>query len=164
MSWIVANILPHSATHAQPFAGVCIPGFFCCFLLTKVSIDTIILEAMIRPSKKELFNKLKQARKAVCEGSVFLIDQSIIAADAIDLNYPIADLENVLSQLLGEINPVWYAGTHPPQRSYESEIKGLELFAFRWASKRFGCDMYLKFALNQGHMWLVSLHIDRKKP
>ena len=131
--------------------------------MTKVSIDTIIYEVMIRPSKKELFNKLKQAQKAVCEGSVFLIDQTIIAADAIDLNYPIADLGNVLSQLLSEINPTFYVGTHRPQRSYESEIEGLELFAFRWASKRFGCDTYLKYAINQGRMWLVSLHMDRKK-
>lgn len=134
------------------------------FLLTKVSIDTIIWETMMRPSKKELFNKLKQARKAVDEGSVFLTNQEIIAADAIELNYPISDLEKVLLCLLGEIDPNCYAGTHPPQRSYEPEIKGLELFAFRWTSKRFGCDIYLKFSINKGQIWLVSLHVDRKKP
>jgi len=136
----------------------------CYFLLTKVSIDTIIEEVMIRPSKKELFNKLKQARKAVIEGFVFLIDQEIIAVDAIELNFPIADLEKVLLCLLGEIGPDCYAGTYPPHKSYKPEIKGFELFAFRWASKRFGCETYLKFAINKGQIWLVSLHLDRKKP
>ena len=59
----VVNILLHSATHAQPFAWVA----NMIFLLTKVSIDTIMCEVIMRPSKKELINKLKEAKKAVSE-------------------------------------------------------------------------------------------------
>jgi len=40
---------------------------------------------MIRPSKKELFRKLRDAKEAVKKGNIFLIDQDVIAEDAIEL-------------------------------------------------------------------------------
>jgi hypothetical protein len=40
---------------------------------------------------------------------------------------------------------------------------GKELFAFRWVSKRFGCNAYLKFALKEDNFYLVSLHQHRQK-
>jgi len=117
---------------------------------------------MQRPSHKELYNKIREARKAVASESVLLIEQDAIAQDAIDLEYDIGDdLFDVLSELLDETSPKHYAGTRPPQRSYEREIEGLELFAFVVESSRFKCRIYYKFTLAEGAFWLLSLHQDR---
>ncbi len=117
---------------------------------------------MKRPSHKELFNKIREAKKAVASGSVLLLEQGAIAQDAMDLEYDIGDeLLDVLVGLLNETTPVNYAGTRPPQRSYEREIEGLELFAFAVESSRFKCRVYYKFALAEGTLWLLSLHQDR---
>ena len=117
---------------------------------------------MQRPSHKELHNKIREARKVVASGSVLLLEQNAIAQDAIDLEYDIGDeLFDVLSELLNETSPNHYAGSRPPQRSYERELEGLELFAFAVESSRFNCRVYYKFALAEGAFWLLSLHQDR---
>jgi len=117
---------------------------------------------MKRPSHKELFGKLRDAKAAVQNGDVFLIDQDVIAEDAIELGYDIgSELLEVLTELLEETSLNHYAGFRPPQRSYKSEIEGLELFPFVVESPRFKCRLYFKFALNAGSLWLVSLHQDR---
>ena len=46
---------------------------------------------MERPSNKELFGKLRDAKAAVQDGDVFLIDQVVNAKDAIELGYDIGD-------------------------------------------------------------------------
>lgn len=117
---------------------------------------------MLRPSNKELFGKLRDARAAVQRGHIFLIDQDVIAEDAIELDYDIGDeLQAVLAALLDETTVHHYAGARPPQKSYKPEIEGLDLFPFAVESRRFACRVYFKFALIQGSLWLVSLHQDR---
>lgn len=117
---------------------------------------------MQRPSNRELFAKLRDARAAVKNGIFFLIDQEIIAEDAIELGYDISDeLQQVLAELLDETTLHHYAGSRPPQKSYMQDIEGLELFAFVVESRRFACRVYFKFALVEGSLWLVSLHQDR---
>ena len=126
--------------------------------LTKVSIDT----TMNRPSDKELFDKLRQALVAAQNRQVLLIDQDTLAEDAIELGYSIEEeLLEVLIELLNETDQGDYAGSRPPQRSYKDEIQDLELFPFSPHSTRFGCRVYLKFAISSGSIWLVSLHKDR---
>jgi hypothetical protein len=117
---------------------------------------------MQRPSNKELFGKLRDARAAVQHGHIFIIDQDVIAEDAIELDYDMGDeLQQVLVELLDETTVHHYAGSRPPQKSYKQEIEGLELFAFVVESCRFACRVYFKFALIEGSLWLVSLHQDR---
>lgn len=117
---------------------------------------------MKRPSHKELFGKLRSAREAVKNRRVALLNQMALAADAIELDYSIElELEAVLSDLLDEAAPTHYTGSRPPQRSYEQDIQGLELFAFTVESQRFKCRIYFKFALQDAVFWLVSLHQDR---
>lgn len=117
---------------------------------------------MNRPSHKELFGKLRSARQAIEKGQVALLNQLALATDAIELGYSIeTELNAVLIELLEETTPVNYTGTRPPQRSYEQDIQGLELFAFNVESKRFKCRVYLKFAMAGEVLWLVSLHQDR---
>ena len=117
---------------------------------------------MQRPSNKELFGKLRDARAAVRNKDVFLINQDVIAEDAMELGYDVgSELLEVLSELLEGTSPSHYAGSHPPQKSYKGEIEGLELFSFALESTRFKCRVYFKFALSGGSFWLVSLHQDR---
>jgi len=117
---------------------------------------------MKRPSYKELNNKIHQAREAVLESRIYILDPEIIAADALEIGYLVEDISNVLYDILNEITPSNYAGQRPPQLSYEDKIKGCELFAFKWESRRFGCELYLKFVLKESLMWLVSFHQHRK--
>ena len=74
------------------------------------------------------------------------------------------ELPALLIGLLEEIeaaNPLnCYAGMRPPQRSYEPEIRGQELWAYSWESERCGKPMYLKFALKQGRYLYVDCHED----
>ena len=117
---------------------------------------------MTRPSHKELFGKLRLAQEAVKNGRIALLNQLALAADAIELDYSIElELEAILSELLEGAVPGHYTGSRPPQRSYDQDIKGLELFAFLVQSKRFKCRIYFKFALQDEMLWLVSLHQDR---
>lgn len=90
------------------------------------------------------------------------MNQVSLAADAVELDYDIElDLVKVLMELLDAASPSDYTGSRPPQRSYEQDIQGLELFAFTVTSRRFKCRVYLKFVVAQGWFWLVSLHPDR---
>lgn len=91
-----------------------------------------------------------------------LLEQDAIVQDAIDLGYDVGDeLIDVLTGLVNETAPAHYAGARPPQRSYEREIEGLELFPFVVESSRFKCRIYYKFLITEGVLWLVSLHQDR---
>ena len=119
---------------------------------------------MKRPSHKELYNKIRGAKEAVSSGLVNIINQEVIACDALELDYLIeSDLLNVLSSLLGEISPDNYVGKKPPEKSYEHKIQNMDLFAFRMDSSWFKCKVYLKFALYDGELWLVSLHQHRER-
>ena len=117
---------------------------------------------MERPSHKELYNKLREARMAVSKGLISLLNQDIIAADAIELEYSIeTKLIPILQELLDYTTPGHYAGSRPPQKSYEREIEGLDLFSFVADCSRLKCRVYYKFALVEGRLWLVSMHQDR---
>jgi hypothetical protein len=117
---------------------------------------------MERPSNKELHNKLREAGIAISKGLISLLNQDIIAADAIELEYTIGtELIPILQELLDYTTPDHYAGSRPPQKSYEREIKGLDLFPFVADCHRLKCRVYYKFALVEGRLWLVSLHQDR---
>lgn len=120
-------------------------------------------DLMGRPSNKELFNKIKQGKESVTQGNILSIDSDVVAADAIELGYQIANLKTILYQLLDEVKIEHYVGAHPPRKSYEPTIKNCELFEFKWKSKKFGHDLYLKYCLKGGTFYLVSLHKDRPK-
>jgi hypothetical protein len=119
---------------------------------------------MSRPSHREIYKKIQEAKKEVSGGNVLIVNQESVAADALELGYLIeCELISILQKLLDATAPKHYAGSRPPKRSYEREIEGLELFAFVVESSRFKCRVYYKFALVAGFIWLVSLHQDRGK-
>jgi hypothetical protein len=115
---------------------------------------------MNRPTHKELSGKIRQARDFVTSGHVVVLNDIACACDALDLGY---DIESELQDVLTETGPEQYGGSRPPMRSYEEEIAGLDLFPFVIQSRRFGCAVYLKFALAEDVFWLVSLHKDREQ-
>ena len=116
---------------------------------------------MLRPTYHELDKKLVEARQAVAENRIRTLSPGVLAADAIELNYLMEELNHVLGGILEEASPENYAGTHPPQRSYEDKIKDRELFAFQLNSHYFDKAVYLKFVLIDGYVWIVSLHDSR---
>lgn len=116
-----------------------------------------------RPSYRELDRKLKQGREAAAAKRIRLVEPDIILADLLDLDYLVGDLVEDLPAVFREIKPTHYEGRRPPQKSYERDILGSELFAFRWPSRLFGRSMYLKFAVREKVLWVVSLHRDRSK-
>jgi hypothetical protein len=118
---------------------------------------------MGRPTHKEINRKIKQAKDAVSDNQFSILNPFIIATDALELGVNLQNILYILTDLLEEIIPSHYVGQHPPQRSYEDEIEGCELLAFRWLSKTLGCKVYLKFTIKGNRMWLVSLHEDRKE-
>ena len=127
-----------------------------------------VLSIMKRPTYKELDNKINDARNAVGQGWVNVINPEAVASDAFQLGYLLEELESTLQSLLDDIQPGHYVGSRPPSQSYENKIMDSELFAFRTSSRRFGCKVYLKFTLYDQFFWLISLHKNRnntgKKP
>jgi hypothetical protein len=64
---------------------------------------------MNRPSHKELFGKLNEARKVVAQRQIALLNQLSLAADAVELDYDITlDLVTVLTELLDMASPQDY--------------------------------------------------------
>lgn len=118
---------------------------------------------MDRPSHKEINRKIKQAKEAVSGNQFSVLNPVIIAADALELGLNLQKISYILSGLLEEITSNDYVVQYPPQRSYEHDIEGYELLAFRWLSKTLGCRVCFKFTMKGNRMWLVSLHKDRKE-
>lgn len=119
-----------------------------------------------RPSHKELCGKVADALKALNCGRFLLGPLKHLSGDLEELQLAeAAELPQVLVELLNEIQregpATCYRGGRPPQRSYEEEIRGLELWAYSWHSQRFQKHMYLKFALKKECYIHVDCHGDR---
>jgi hypothetical protein len=119
-----------------------------------------------RPTNRELCNKVAEALDAIKAGRFTIGVTKHLSGDLAKLELESgADLPKLLLELLGEIQNVGpiecYAGTRPPQRSYEPEIQNLELWAYCWYSERLGREMYLKFALKKQMYIYVDCHASR---
>lgn len=119
-----------------------------------------------RPSPHEICKKVADALEALKGGRFTPALTKHLVGDLESLELDSADdLPDLLMEFLKEIqtaNPIHcYAGTKPPQRSYEEEIRNLELWAYSWHSARLGKQMYLKFAFRNQHYFYVDCHDDR---
>lgn len=123
---------------------------------------------MNRPTTKELFNKIRDARQAVASERIEIVEADAVAADAIELEYDLeTELKAILENFLDSISPQDYAGPRPPQKSYKDKIQGLDIFAFVLDSTYFKVAAYIKFAIAHETFWLVSLHknrLNKEKP
>ena len=101
-----------------------------------------------RPTTHELLKRLKEADEALSKGQARFVNVAKVVGELNDLDLlDSAQVWNLIRELLKEITPEHYTGSIPPQKSYESSIKGQELFAFSWTSQRLAKKMYLKFAV-----------------
>jgi hypothetical protein len=116
---------------------------------------------MRRPTYSEIQRKIKVAKESISKNNFSILKPKVVMSDVLGLGILMEELNPLLIDLLNEIRPEHYAGTYPPQRSYEEKIFQSELFAFRWESKRLGCMTYLKFTLRENRLWLISIHQDR---
>jgi len=99
---------------------------------------------------------------AVESGNVQLLNTLALLADADELGYLIDDdLNGLLMELLEKSSIDNYAGTKPPQKSYQQVVEGAELFAFVVEETSLNGAVYYKFSIVGGVLYLVSLHRDR---
>ena len=130
-----------------------------------VSNDTMIKTK--RPSKKEILNKIKQAKEIIKKGDIFILNKgNVFEDDAQELGYDIStELKILLLDLLESTEAKNYVGSHPPQRAYEQKIYKQELWAFKVKTDYFETDkeieVYYKFAIKSNTLFIVSLHKDR---
>jgi hypothetical protein len=84
-----------------------------------------------RPSNRELDLKLKAAKTALRAhpGLFANINKAVGELSALDVESP-NQVWKLIVELLEELSPKDYAGTRPPQKSYEKTVEGKELFAF----------------------------------
>jgi hypothetical protein len=129
--------------------------------------------ALERPSLKELWGKINEARALVQKSRWAPAFPEKLKADFDELEGALGietalpeDQMAILMQALTEIQAADYAGTRPPMRSYERATRSLEMFAFRWKSAHFNCKMYFKFSLGGAdkgrRAWVYSIHPHRE--
>jgi len=115
----------------------------------------IISHGPERPSQRELYKKLAEASSLIRAGKWFPANYDKLKPNFDDLERTfriettlVEDQTKVLVTALEEIRTEHYAGSRPPQKSYEPAAKGKDMFAFRWQSDFFTkTEMYLKFCL-----------------
>jgi len=115
-----------------------------------------------RPSKKEIYGKIAQAKDAIQNGKCLFGNPEKVVGELDDLELTTEDCWDCISNCLDEITSSDYAGKRPPDISYEKKIKNKELFAFSWASDYMGKKMYLKFVIRNEFFWYVSFHESKK--
>lgn len=116
----------------------------------------------LRPSSRELYKKLEEAKTALEERQGLFANPAKVVGELEALEIEdTAQVWNLIRELLEEILVEHYAGARPPMKAYEEAIANQELFAFSWWSKKMGKEMYLKFALKNGRYYYVSLHKSR---
>jgi hypothetical protein len=126
-----------------------------------------------RPSPKELWKKLKEAKSLVKNGKWFPVSPAKLQAnwDGIEEDFNIdttlaEDQIKILLTSLEEIKADDYCGFHPPEPSYEGDpnVKGQEMWAFCWDSPFFGnTRMYFKFCFTKSDessrkLGMLSIH------
>jgi hypothetical protein len=121
---------------------------------------------MERPSDRELFSKVNDALAAISSGKYQFLVYKHLVSDLEELGVTDEkELIDLVAKSLREIlaaRPAnCWTGGRPPARSYEPEIKNLELWAFAWNSAVCGRRMYLKFAIKRDVFIYVDCHADR---
>ncbi|MDJ0651439.1 MAG: hypothetical protein QNJ27_00255 [Simkaniaceae bacterium] len=117
---------------------------------------------MKRPTHREIDKRLKEAKKALQNGRVAFANPAKVVGELISLEIEqTEEIWEMVSKLINEIYPEHYKGARPPPKSYETKIKGHDLWAFVWHSPLLKQKMYVKFSIKNGHFYYVSLHEDK---
>lgn len=121
-----------------------------------------------RPSKREKHNKVKEAIAAIGNDACFRLLTKHVSMDDEAMGVSDEDkfwetLVELLEELLAADPVKCYAGGHPPQRSYEQDLKDMELWAYAWDSQVLGKKMYVKFCIKKGYYFHVDCHESQTK-
>ena len=120
-----------------------------------------IVESVKRPSSREIDKRIREARDALKSGFHMFSNPNKVVGELMDLDVATEDLWPLIGRLLDEIRIEDYAGQYPPKKNYEPLGTDCELWAFSWKSELLGKWMYLKFSVNSGWFYYVSLHESR---
>ncbi len=89
-----------------------------------------------RPSARELDKRLEEAKVCLKERKGLFANPAKAVGELYQLAlHDSSEVWRLIYELLEEIEPTDYAGTRPPQKSYEKSIANRELFAFTWKSQ-----------------------------
>jgi hypothetical protein len=121
-----------------------------------------------RPSDKEIINKIRDAISAIEKGERAIPVSKHFSSDQDDLGIEdTKDLWPLLVILLKEIEAIGplscYVGGRPPEKSYEVELEGKELWPYSWKSVSMDKMMYIKFCLVGGYYFYVGCHESKPK-
>lgn len=116
-----------------------------------------------RPSHRELAGKIKKATELLSDGRIDILEPDVILADSFELGYSFKiEFNAIVGEILNKATPENYTGARSPQQSYETKIRGAELFAFVVNLPDLdNRNVYFKFALYEDDLMVVSLHEDR---
>lgn len=115
-----------------------------------------------------MIKKISEAITAIGEGKRAIPNSKHFVSDQTDLGIEdTKDLWPLLLILLEGIKGLGpiecYAGGRPPQKSYEVEVEGKELWAYSWESESMNKKMYIKFCLVKGHYFYMGCHESKIK-
>jgi hypothetical protein len=128
-----------------------------------------------RPSVRERDSRLKLASKLLTENKWRPANPQKLLANWEELESVFGvdvalteDQHVILESVLSEVRASNYAGSAPPEKSYERSTVGQELFEFRWNSITFqGSLMYFKFSISPAggdqRLYVHSLHPNRER-
>lgn len=112
-----------------------------------------------RPTKKELFSRIAEAREAFSAQRVVAVNAGKFAAQLVGLGIESQDqLLRAVGEVLGKLTIGRYAGRYPPAKCVEEGFEGHEMLAFVVDSSVLSTRIYIKFVLRKGHLGLVSFH------
>jgi len=103
--------------------------------------------------------------KLFLSDSYDIVNPEINGQEATELGIDLCnaqEVEKILTEVL-KCGPKIYVGKSPPEKAYEKEIEGKELYAFRWESQLSGIETYLKIAFIKDELRIVSFHPNRER-
>ena len=117
---------------------------------------------MERPSDRELFSKVNEALAAVSSGRYQFLIYKHFASDLEELGVTdekeLIDLvANALREILTARPANCWAGGRPPARSYEPEIKNLELLGILLGQRRLGSKNVSQVCYQTRRLYLCRL-------
>lgn len=115
------------------------------------------------PTPDQRRELLRAAKEKVLKNEWDPVDPFRLARSLRALGIFGEDIPKALVRCLEEIQPRDYRGDFPPEASYEDACKGAQLFPFAWNSDSLGKSMYLKIAIHDERLKVVTFHPQRRE-
>ncbi len=117
-----------------------------------------------RPGRKELDNKINKARQHLSDRNWMASDYEVFLRDCDRLDLcTYEEQHEALCLLFEEVRADNYIGKRPPAKAYHESVKGRDLFEFCFWWEHLREEIYLKFAVDEYQLYIVSFHRSEKK-